>query len=199
MIELRVNKQTYRLDVDKIKTLKDVRNVFDLMKLVGYFDPEDPEDEHYNLREYFTILQEPPEELTFPPEPRKSIEEISQELDEKIDKLIKITKGQFEYSKIVAEKKYKYEFDKIFENFEYAKKNGNFPLKLTLGSGIGLSAASYIQSGFVIKQGNKHEGYYTFGNGRYFKYYMPIKPNVIARFFMKTCLALRWVDEENAK
>jgi len=41
--------------------------------------------------------------------------------------------------------------------------------------------------------------YFTeeFENGRYFKYYMPTKPNVIARFFMKTCLALRWVDEKN--
>jgi len=199
MIELRVNKQTYGLDIDKIKTLKDVRNVFNLMKLVGYFDPEDPEDKNYNLREYFTILQEPPQELTFPPAPRKSIEEISQELDEKIDKLIKITKGQFEYSKIYAEKEYDYKFDRIIQDFEYAKKNGEFIPKLKFTYGTGLSAASYAETSFVIKQGNKHEGYYTIGNQRFLRYYMNEKPNRFVRFFMKTCLALVWVDEENAK
>ncbi len=128
----------------------------------------------------------------------KTLDEIQQELDEKIDKLIKITKGQFEYSKIYAEKGYDYKFDRIIENFEYAKEHGHFPyLNLAYTTtGLSVGAGSY-ETSFVIKQGNKHEGYYTFGNGRYFKYYMPTKPNVIARFFMKTCLALRWVDEKN--
>lgn len=54
-----MTKQTYKLDVEKIKTIEDVKNIFYGMNLVGYFDPEDPEDINYNLREYFTILQEP--------------------------------------------------------------------------------------------------------------------------------------------
>ena len=126
----------------------------------------------------------------------KTLDEIQQELDEKIDKLIKITKGQFEYSKIYTENGYDYKFDKIIENFEYARKNGNFPLKLNLAyTTTGLSAGSYVENSFVIKQGNNHKGYYTIGNQRYFRYYMPDKPTRLVRFFMKTCLGFVWVDE----
>ena len=53
------NKKTYGLDVEKINTIEDVKNIFKLMNLVGYFDPEDPNDDYYHLREYFTILKEP--------------------------------------------------------------------------------------------------------------------------------------------
>lgn len=128
----------------------------------------------------------------------KTLDEIQQEFDEKIDELIEKTKRNFYAYKLTAERKYEDKFDKIFDNFEFAKKNGNFPLKLNLtcGTGLSIGAGSYDTS-FVIKQGNKHEGYYTFGNGRYIRYYMPTKPNMIARFFMKTCLALRWIDETN--
>ena len=137
--------------------------------------------------------------LDIPPEP-KTLEQISQELDEKIDALIKTTKEKFEYSKVVAEKRYKYEFDKIFERFEYAKDNGNFPpkLKLTYGTGLSVGAGSY-ETSFVIKQGNKNEGYYTIGNQRYLRYYMSDKPNRLVRFFMRTCLGFYWVDEKNAE
>ena len=134
--------------------------------------------------------------LDIPPEP-KTLEQISQELDEKIDALIKTTKEKFEYSKVVAEKGYKYEFDKIFERFEYAKDNGHFPLKLKITYGTGLGAGSYVENSFVIKQGNKHEGYYTIGNQRYFRYYMPDKPNFVSRFFMRTCLGFWWFDEKD--
>jgi hypothetical protein len=111
------------------------------------------------------------------------LDEIKQEFDEKIDELIEKKKRNFYASKLTAERNYEYKFDKISDNFEYAKENGNFPLKYKLTyNDNGLSAGSF-ETSFVIKQGNKHEGYYTFGNGRYFKYYMPDKPNVIARFF----------------
>jgi hypothetical protein len=192
-----MTKQTYGLDVSKIKTLKDVRNVFGEMKLVGYFDPEDTEDEYYNLREYFTILQKP-QELTFPPAPRKSIDEISQELDEKIDALIKTTKEKFECSNYFAGKRYNQKFDRIIQDFEYAKEHGQFPLKLTLGSEFTVKSsypASGCQTSFVIKQGNKHEGYYTIGNQRFLKYYMNEKPNAVVRFFMDKLLGFKWVDE----
>ena len=52
-----------------------------------------------------------------------------------------------------------------------------------------------MESSLVIKQGKKHEGYYTNGNRRYLKYYMPDKPNRLVRFFMKTCLGFVWIDE----
>jgi hypothetical protein len=136
------------------------------------------------------------------PEPRKSIEELQQELDEKIDALIKTTKEKFECSNYFAGKRYNEKFDRIIQDFEYAKEHGQFPLKYTIGT---LSGSYLISNGtevkwtqsFVIKQGKTHEGYYTFGNRKYFKYYMPDKPNVIVRFFMRTCLGFVWVDEKN--
>jgi hypothetical protein len=129
------------------------------------------------------------------PEKHKTLEEISQELDEKFEKLIETTKEKFECSKYFAGKRYNQKFNRIFENFEYAKKNGQFPQKsiLTYSTSLGINN---IASSFVIKQGNKHEGYYTIGNG-YLRFYMPTKPNAITRWFMKNCLSFVWVDEKN--
>ena len=182
----------HKLNVDTIKTVKDVKNIFYTMDLVASMDEDNLKYEV--AKEYFTIPYVAPK-LEFSA-PRKSIEEIQQEFDEKIDKLIKITKGQFEYSKIYAEKGYDYKFDKIIGNFEYAKEHGEFRPKLKLSyTATGLSAGSY-ETSFVLKQGSNHKGYYTFGNQRYFRYYMPDKPNRLVRFFMKTCLGLVWVDEK---
>ena len=129
------------------------------------------------------------------PEKPKTLDEISQELDEKIDKLIENTKNKFHQSKYISEKLYNTKFDKIIGNFEYAKEHGQFPYLNLAYTTTGLSAGSY-QTSFVIKQGSNHKGYYTMGNQRYFRYYMPDKPNMIVRFFMKTCLGFFWVDDE---
>ena len=129
------------------------------------------------------------------PEPPKTLEEITQEFDEKIDKLIETTKEKFECSKYFAEKRYNKKFDMIIENFEYAKEHGQFPQPLTLDYSKFVATGSSVETSFVIKQGKTHEGYYTNGNRRYLKYYMPTKPNVIVRFFMRTCLGFYWVDE----
>ncbi len=137
------------------------------------------------------------------PEKPKTLDEITQEFDEKIDKLIENTKNKFYQSKYISEKLYDTKFDRIIQDFEYAKEHGSFPQKFTLTIGDGLSANNFIVSGssvessFVIKQGKTHEGYYTNGNRRYLKYYMPDKPNMIVRFFMRTCLGFVWVDEKN--
>ena len=197
------NRKNYRLDVDKIKTIKDVKNVLDNLHLIGYYDADDPNDENYYLSEYFTIPQER-QGLTFST-PHKSLEEISQELNEKFEKLIEQYKRNSYSSKICAERNYKREFDKIFDNFAYAKEHGSFPQKLNWGIANGLSAGAYLVSNgggaewvsnsYVIKQGSNHKGYYTIGNQRYFKYYMPEKPTGIVRFFMKVCLGFFWIDE----
>jgi len=173
---LHIYSKWYDVDTAKLTSIKDVEAVF---SAIGLRVSET--NENFDKVKHLLIIPEKP----------KTLDEIQQEFDEKIDKLIKITKGQFEYSKIYAEKGYDYKFDRIIENFEYAKEHGHFPyLNLAYTTtGLSVGAGSY-ETSFVIKQGNKHEGYYTFGNGRYFKYYMPTKPNVIARFFMKTCLAL---------
>ena len=189
----------HNLNVDAIKTIKDVKNVFYTMDLVASMDEDNPKYEV--AKEYFTIPYVPPE-LEFPI-PRKSIEEISQELDEKIDALIKTTKEKFECSNYFAGKRYNEKFDRIIQDFEYAKEHGEFRPKRIFTIGNGLSANNFIVSGssvessFVIKQGKKHEGYYTNGNRRYLKYYMPDKPNRLVRFFMRTCLGFYWVDEKD--
>ena len=129
------------------------------------------------------------------PEQPKTLEQIEEELNEKIDNLIETTKRNFYAYKLTAERNYENKFDKIFDNFEYAKEHGQFPYLKLAYTTTGLSAGSYVETSFVIKQGSNHKGYYTMGNQRYFRYYMPDKPNMIVRFFMKTCLGLVWVDE----
>ena len=182
----------HKLNVDAIKTVKDVKNVFYTMELVASVDVDNPIYEV--AKEYFTIPYVAPE-LKFST-PRKSIEEIQQEFDEKIDKLIKITKGQFEYSKIYAEKGYDHKFDKIIENFEYARKTGSFPPKLTLDySKLTATGSSNFTSSFVIKEGGKEVGYYTFGSG-YLNYYKRDKPNFIIRFCMDKLLGFKWIDDK---
>ena len=185
----------HKLNVDTIKTVKDVKNILYTMDLVASMDKDNPKYEV--AKEYFTIPYVAPK-LEFK-EPRKSIEEISQEFDEKIDKLIETTKEKFECSKYFAEKRYNQKFDGIIRNFEYAKEHGSFPKiqTLTLDYSQFVATGSSVESSFVIKQGSNHKGYYTFGNRRYFKIYMPDKPNMIVRFFMKTCLGFVWVDEKN--
>jgi hypothetical protein len=187
----------HKLDISKIKTIKDVRNVFECMNL--YASAEEDNEKYELLKEYFTIPN-PPQELKFEL-PRKSLEEISQELEEKIDKRIERVKEQFNKLGYTQEYQYQVKFNRIFENFEYAQKNGSFPLKLSTtgsylinGSG-GAEWSSAITNNFIIKQGNKHEGYYTFGNG-YLRYYMNKKPNFVVRFCMDNLLEFKWIDEK---
>ena len=180
----------HKLDISKIKTLTDVKNVFECMNLYSY--AEEDHEKYELLKEYFTIPNEV-QELKFE-YPRKSLEEISQELEEKFDKHIESIKHKFAELKCHQEYYYNQKFNRIIENFEYAKEHGQFPQKsiLTYSTSLG---TNNIASSFVIKQGNKHEGYYTIGNG-YLRFYMPYKPNAITRWFMDKCLSIRWVDEK---
>jgi hypothetical protein len=177
----------HKLDVSKIKTLIDVKNVFECMSL--YSNASETHEKYELLKEYFTIPNEPQElklEL-----PRKSLEEISQEFDEKIDKQIEDVEYKFAQLKYYQEYQFSKKITRIIEDIEYARKNGSFPAKLDYSK---LTATgSNITSNFVIKSGGKEVGYYTFGNG-YLKYYMNKKPTVISRWFMKNCLSFVWVD-----
>ena len=140
--------------------------------------------------EYFDVIKP---YLDIPEQP-KSLEEIQQECEEKFDDLIERTKNSFYKSKYIAETLYDTKFNRIIENFEYAKEHGQFPQKsiLTYSTSLGVNN---ITSNFVIKEGGKEVGYYTFGNG-YLKYCMNKKPTVIVRFFMNKLLGFRWVDEK---
>ena len=181
----------HKLDTTKLKTLTDVRNVFDTMELVASFSED---NELYEMaKEYFTIPYKHPELLGFSI-PRKTLEEIEQELEEKFDKRMEDVEYQFAQLKIYQEYPYNQKFDKIIENFEYARKNGKFPEIQTLTYNTKLDANKFTSS-LVIKSGGKEVGYYTFGNG-YLKYFMDKKPTAIVRFFMNKLLGFRWVDEK---
>lgn len=177
---LKIGPSGYKLDPNKLKEAP--RQILPYLFSPFYFTEE---------FEYFDVIKP---YLDIPEKP-KTLDEITQEFDKKIDELIETTKEKFECSKYFAGKRYNKEFDRIIENFEYARKNGCFPQKFTLDYSKFVVTGSSVESSFVIKQGKTHEGYYTNGNRRYLKYYMPTKPNVIVRFFMRTCLGFYWVDE----
>ena len=113
----------HKLDTSKLKTIKDVKNVFECMSL--YSNASEGYEKYELLKEYFTIPNDP-QELKFEL-PRKSLEEISQEFDEKIDKHIESIKHKFDELKCHQEYLYNQKFNRIIENFEYARKNGRFP------------------------------------------------------------------------
>ena len=179
----------HKLDISKIKTLTDVKNVFECMNL--YASAEEDNEQYELLKEYFTIPNEP-QEIKFEL-PRKSLEEITQEFNEKIDKQVEDVKYKFEQLKYYQEYQFSKKITKIIEDIEYARENGRFPLKLTLDYSKLTATGSNITSSFVIKSGGKEVGYYTFGNG-YLRYHMDKKPTAIVRFFMNKLLDFRWVD-----
>jgi hypothetical protein len=126
------------------------------------------------------------------PEKPKTLEEIQQECEEKFDKHIESIKDKFAELKCHQEYLYNQKFNRIIENFEYARKNGKFPEKYILTYSDKLGVNNFTSS-LVIKSGGKEVGFYTFGNG-YLKYFMDKKPTMIVRFFMNKLLGFRWVD-----
>lgn len=179
----------HKLDISKIKTLTDVKNIFECMCLSSNASEE--HEKYELLKEYFTIPNEPQElklEL-----PRKSIEEISQEFDEKIDKQIEDVKHNFEALKYRQEYQFSKKITQIIEDIEYARRNGSFPPKLTLDCSKLTATGSNITTNFVIKSGGEEVGYYTTGNG-YLRFLMDKKPNFIVRFCMNKLLGFRWID-----
>ena len=142
--------------------------------------------------------------LIIPEEP-KSLDEISQELDEKFEKLIEQYKRNSYASTLTTERNYDWNFDRIIENFEYARENGNFPIKYTFTTGVldgsylvsnGSGGVKFSSPSFVVKHGSSHQGYYTIGDDGYYKFYMEKKPNVIFRWFVYKLMGFRWVDED---
>jgi len=144
--------------------------------------------------EYFNIIKP---YLDIPKQP-KSLEEISQELDEKFEKLIEKTHLEYRIGHKWLYKKKRYEefCKKQDADFEYAKEHGQFPEKLKwVMSNNTLSVNNNVTSTYVIKQGNNHEGYYTFGTG-FVRFYMTTKPNFLIRFCADKLLGFKWIDDK---
>ena len=184
---LKIGTMGYKLNPDKLKGASS--SILPYVLGCFYFKEE---------YEYFDVIK-PYLDI---PEPPKTLDEISQELDEKFEKLIEQYKRNSYASTLTTQRNYDWNFDRIIENFEYARENGYFPQVTFISSGtldyskLSITGdAKYSSPSFVVKQGKNHKGYYTFGNQRYFKYYMPEKPTGIVRFFMKVCLGFFWIDE----
>ena len=125
------------------------------------------------------------------PEKPKSLDEISKELDEKFEKLIEQYKRNSYASTLTTQSNYDWNFDRIIENFEYARENGSFPKVTFISSGTldysKLSVNSEVKFSspcFMVKHGSSHQGYYTIGDDGYYKFYMEKKPNVVFRWFV---------------
>jgi hypothetical protein len=179
----------YKVDVEKLhhQRLEDVAYLFATMMVADDY-------EYFDKVKKFLIIPEEP----------KTLEEISQELDEKFEKLIEQTKRNFNASKLTGERNYEWNFDRIFDNFTYALENGSFPLKYTLTTGVldgsylvsdGSCGVKFSSPSFVVKHGSSHQGYYTIGDDGYYRFYVEKKPNVVFRWFVYKLMGFQWIDE----
>ena len=128
------------------------------------------------------------------PEPRKSLEEIKQELDEKFENLIERTHLQYRigHDWTYTLRKYNQFCKDQDADFEYAKRNGYFPVKLKFVSNTELSVNNPVTS-FEIRCGTNNAGYYTIGSGNV-RYYMNKKPNWLVRNCAKIFFDFTWKD-----
>ncbi len=142
--------------------------------------------------EYFDKIKH----LLIIPEPRKSLEEIQQELDEKFEELLVKTKRKFAVSKESAEYRYNQKFNRIIENFEDAKKYGSFPTRITIGkldySTLTTNSTLSLNTEFRVYN-NKEVGYWDIKPN--IKVYLERKPNMIVRYFTKLLLDFTWKDK----
>jgi hypothetical protein len=126
------------------------------------------------------------------PEPRKSLEKIKQELDEKFEKLIERTHLQYRigHDWTYTLRKYNQFCKDQDADFEYAKRNGYFPVKLKFVSNTELNVNNTTTS-FEIRCGTNNAGYYTIGAG-IVRYYMNKKPNWLVRNCAKIFFDFTW-------
>jgi hypothetical protein len=129
------------------------------------------------------------------PEPRKSLEEIKQELDEKFEKLIERThlKYRIGHDWTYTLRKYNQFCKDQDADFEYAKRNGYFPVKLKFVSDAGILSVNNTTTSFEIRCGTNNAGYYSIGSGNV-RYYMNEKPNWLVRNCAKIFFDFTWKD-----
>ena len=129
------------------------------------------------------------------PEPRKSLEEIKQELDEKFEKLIEKTHLQYRigHDWTYTLRKYNQFCKDQDADFEYAKEHGHFPVKLKFVSDAGILSVNNPTTSFEIRCGTNHAGYYSIGAGNV-RYYMNEKPNWLVKNCAKIFFDFTWKD-----
>ena len=175
---LKINQPNwYKVDVEKLhhQRLEDVAYLFATMNV----------SEDY---EYFDKVKH----LLDIPEPRKSLGEIFQELDEKFEKLIERTHLQYRigHDWTYTLRRYNQFCKDQDADFEYAKKNGYFPVKLKFVSNTELGLNSAFTTNFVIKPNGNDVGYWEIQPN--IQVYRKTKPNRIVRYFTKLLLDFTW-------
>jgi len=188
------NRLNHKLDTSKLKTIKDIKNVFDTMSLVASMDED---NERYEIaKEYFTIPN-PPQEIKGKFElPRKSLKEISQELEEKFEKLIEKTHLEYRIGHNWLYKLRRYEefCKKQDEDFEHAKTYGSFPVTLTVrADGSYLVANNTVSWNTEYRIGTNEVGYWSIQPN--IKMYLKKKPNWLVRNCAKIFFDFTWKDK----
>ena len=191
-------RKDYVIDTSKIKTLKDVKNIFECLGIICDMSILEESDPRYELaKEYFVIpyVEEP-----------KGIEYYQKEFDKKFEKIIEQYKRNSYASKLTAEREYEDKFDKISYNFQCAVNNGFFPQYLSLTTsgnatiGNGIVPNSYldvsgslnntITHNIVINSNVNNVGYWE--SKPIFKVYFNKRPNWLSRICAKIIFDITW-------
>jgi hypothetical protein len=195
-------RKDYVIDTSKIKTLKDVRNIFECLGIICDISLLGENNPKYELaKEYFVV--------PYVEEPHKSIEELKEEFENTLTELLVKTKRKFAVSKESSEYRFKIKCDNANSRFEYAKKNGEFLqyLSLTTSSNVTIGDSngpnSYLSvsnsalswgTEFNLNPSKNSVGYYFVVPD--VKFHMTKRPNRIVRFFMRNLLGFKWVDKK---
>lgn len=163
-----------KLDLDKIKTIEDVKNVLKLLDMEFYYPEDSPK---YELFKKYTVIPEKP----------KSLEQIQKEFEDKIDAILSVTESRFKVLKENADIHYDKKTKEIFNVFETAKKNGSFPQIITQR----LVFDSNLYSDINIDYSQKSAGYFKCLN---VKFFLNKKPKIFFRWFLRNCFDIEWVD-----
>lgn len=162
-----------KLDLDKIKTIEDVKNVLKLLDMEFYFPEDSPK---YKLFKKYTVIPEKP----------KSLEQIQKEFEDKIDAILSVVESRFKILKENADIHYDKKTKEIFNAFETAKKNGSFPQIITQGLLSNLNLYSNITN-----YSQKNAGFFEYQN---VKFFLNKKPKIFFRWFLRNCFDIKWVD-----
>lgn len=136
------------------------------------------------------------------PEKPKSLDEIQEELDSRIDDIIRYTKNKFKNARLQAERTFTSDITILKSNFEYAKRNGQFPQKLNVITGVSDNILSF-SSGYgtiykhdLLKIGSVSDssGYYEIDSK--LKIFLTKKPSFINKFFVRLFLNWKWRDND---
>jgi hypothetical protein len=170
--------EAYQLNIEKLRRqLGDAAYIFSFIGITE-------EHEHFEQLKPFLIIPEEP----------KSLEELKQEFDENLNKIIEKFKEKSEHSRKYAEYRFKKSSESQNSRFDFAREHGHFPQVLfTTGGGITLSTAigdSY--SSFVLGTSDG-VGYWSIAPN--IKIHRKTKPNRIVRYFIKLLFDFDWKDE----